>query len=145
MANQSDRIHNAIYAAISGFSFPIVSYDADTGLRSTSEVDGVSAQTILIREASSAFEPAAGFRRTPRVRERLDWQWEADLAFDVQVSLELFEETYTQTPLFLGRTADLDQQVTITLDRVTYVHPPEHASSSGTRATLTLTASLSRK
>lgn len=145
MANYSDRIHNAIYVALSTFSFPVVSYHPDTGARTTSELDGVAPQTVLVRDASSAFVDAVGLRRTPRVRERADWQWEADIAFDTQVSLELFEETYTQSPLFLPRITGLSQQVVITLDRASYVHPPEHSSSSGTRATLTFTASLSRK
>jgi len=61
------------------------------------------------------------------------------------VSLELFEETYTHNPLFLPRTVDLNQQVVIMLTEVAYTHPPEHASSSGSRAKLTFTATLSRK
>lgn len=143
--SQSDRIHQAIYEAFSNFDFPFVTYDPDSGLRTTSEVDGEAPSTILIREQQSSFEPAIGFRRQPRVQERTTWTWEAMIAFDNQVSLELFEETYTQTPLFLPRTVDHDQQVTITLSDSQYVHPPEHASSSGTRATLTFSASLSRK
>ena len=142
MAVQSDRIHNAIYAAIAAYDFPRVSYDKDTGLRTTDDMDTENAETILIREVTSAFDEAVGNRRQPRLRERTDWQWEALVAFDNQVSLEGFEDA---SPLFLPRTAELNQQVTITLDTVQYTHPPEHASSSGTRATLTFTASLSRK
>tara|TARA_R110002096_G_scaffold77443_2_gene182354 strand:- start:2523 stop:2960 length:438 start_codon:yes stop_codon:yes gene_type:complete len=145
MANQSDRIHAAIYGALSGFTFPYVTYDKDTGLRTTSEVDGEGPETILVREIQSNFEAALGERRTPRLRERSDWQWDAEIAFDNQVSLELFETTYTDTPLFLPRVVGLNQQVTITLDEVAYTHPPEHASSSGSRAKLSFTASLSRK
>lgn len=142
MASQADRIHNALYAALSVYDFPRVSYDAETGLRTTDDGDTERAETILVREATAAFDDAEGFRRAPRTRERIDWTWEVNLAFDNQVSLEGFEDS---DPLFLPRTAELDQQVTITLDAVEYTHPPEHASSSGTRATLTFTASLSRK
>jgi len=145
MATQSDRIHAAIYGTLSGFSFPFVSYDKDTGLRTTSEADGETPDTILVREASSSFDIAIGERRNPRTRERTDWQWDATIAFDGQVSLELFEETYTHNPLFLPRTVDLNQQVVIMLTEVAYTHPPEHASSSGSRAKLTFTATLSRK
>lgn len=145
MANQSDRIHDAIYGALSGFTFPFVTYDKETGLRTTSAIDGETPDTLLVREATSNFDDAIGERRSPRLRERSDWHWDAEIAFDNQVSLELFEETYTTTPLFLPRTAELLQQVTITLDEVAYTHPPEHASSSGSRAKLSFTASLSRK
>lgn len=145
MAVQSDRIHQAIYESIANFGFPRVSYDADTGLRTTDEGDTESPDTILVREALTSFSDALGNRRAPRVRDRTDWQWEADLSFPSQVSLETYEEARADSSLFLPRTAELDQQVTITLDQVEYTHPPEHASSSGTRATLTFTASLSRK
>lgn len=145
MANYSDRIHDAVYGAIAGFMFPLVSYDPDTGLRTTSEVDGIAPSTLLINEQSSSFDDAVGFRRTPRVRERTDWEWEVRLGFDQKVSLELFEETYTQNPLFLPRTPELELQTVIALSSAEYTHPPEHASSSGTRAILTFTASLSRK
>lgn len=145
MVNQSDRIHDAIYVACNTFTFPFVTYDKDTGLRTTDTVNGEIPDTLIVREESSAFDEAVGERRSPRLRERTDWQWKVELAFDSQVSLELFEETYSDTPLFLPRVTGLTQQVTITLDEVAYTHPPEHASSSGTRATMTFTASLSRK
>lgn len=142
MAGQSDRIHNAIYAAIATFNFPRVSYDPQTKVRTTNEGDTEKAETVLVRESTSTFENAAAYRRTPLERERIGWTWEAVVAFDNEVSLETFEEL---PPLFLARTPTLDQQVVITLDSVDYTHPPEQASSSGTRATLTFTASLSRK
>lgn len=145
MANQSDRIHNAIVGVMMGFSFPIVTYDRDTRLRTTSEIDGETPETMLIREQSSAFEDATGQRRTPRLRQRSDWSWEAVIAFDGQVSLELFEKTYSDTPLFLARTAELEDQVVIAIESVEYTHPPEQQSSSGTRATITFAVSLSRK
>ncbi len=145
MVNQSDRIHDAIVGAIIGFSFPVVSYDNDTRLRTTSEVDGEAAETILVREVSSTFVDATGQRRTPRLRQREDWLWEAEIAFDGQVSLELFEQTYSDAPLFLPRIAGVTDQVVITIESSAYEHPPEHQSSSGTRATLTFAASLSRK
>lgn len=145
MANQSDRIHNAIVGAILAFAFPIVSYDPDTRLRTTSTSLTESASTVLVREVSSTFDTAVGQRRTPRLAERTDWEWEALVNFDGDVSLESFEKTYTDSPLFLLRTAELDQQVVIALVKVDYTHPPEQQSSSGTRAVLTFTASLSRK
>lgn len=145
MATQGDRIHDAIHGAISGWSFPLVTYDPDTGLRTTADIGTESPDTLLVRDITSSFDAAVGFRRQPRVRERIDWTWEATLAFDNQVAIEDFEEFYTQAPLFLARTVDFDQQVTITLDQAEYTHPTEQQSSSGTRATLTFTASLSRK
>jgi hypothetical protein len=145
VANYSDAIHNAIVGVLLPFSFPIVTYDPDTRLRTTSTTTGETPETVLVREQSSAFDDAEGERRTPRLRERTDWSWEAEIAFDGQVSLELFEETYTDSPIFLPRTAELDQQVVVTIGSVEYVHPPEHQSSSGTRATITFAASLSRK
>jgi hypothetical protein len=145
MANQSDRIHDAIYGALSAYQFPIVSYDPDTGLRTTSTTSFETPDTVLIREVASTFDTAVGERRTPRLHERIDWEWEARIAFDGQVSLEAFERAYSDTPLFLPRTAELDRQATIVIERVEYTHPPEQQSSSGTRAVLTFTASLSRK
>ena len=145
MVNQSDRIHDAIVGAILGFSFPVVSYDKDTRLRTTSAVTSETAETVLVRELSASFTDAVGQRRTPRLRQREDWLWEAEIAFDGQVSLELFEQTYSDAPLFLARAVGLTDQVVITIESSAYEHPPEHQSSSGTRATLTFAASLSRK
>lgn len=145
MALQTDRIHNAIYAAIAAHDFPRVSYDPDTKLRATDEMDTEKAETILVRATSTAFEQAVGYRRTPRVQDRSEWVWEAEVAFDNQVELELFERELSDGAILLPRTAELNQQVTITLTAVEYTHPPQHQPSSGTRAVLTFTATLYRK
>lgn len=143
MANQGDRIHDAIHDAISKFDFKRVSFDRNTGHRNTSERTENPA-TLLVRDDESSFESAVGNRRASRLRERTSWIWEADVVFDNQVSLEEFELMQTNNPILLPRTADLDQQVTIELEGTTPEHPAEHQSSSGTSATFRFMASLSR-
>jgi hypothetical protein len=146
MANYSDAIHNAIYAALTGFSFPYVTFDPDTGQQSTSEVDGEAPASVIIRPTDSAFNPAIGERRTPRLRERSEWNWEAEVTFNNQISTELYEQTEINSPIFLPRTSELDQQVVVALTETEHDrHPPEHQGSSGTKVTFRYAAQMSRR
>ena len=144
MANQSDRIHDAIYAAVNAFAFLHVTYDKDTGLRTT-EVTTEAPETLLVREVSCSFVDARNNRRDPRLREREDWRWEADVVFDNQVSVEEFEALMTTTPIFLPRTGELDQQAVVFLEETEVDHPAEQQSSSGTRISFRFVAQLSRR
>lgn len=145
MANQSDRIHDSIYGAISAYDFPHVSYDTDTGLRTTSAVDTENPKTVLVRQLGSQFIQAMRERRTPRLAERENWGWVAHVAFDNQVSVEEFELSQLDAPVLLPRTAELDQQVTIWLIETELEHPPEQQSATGTRAIFRYVAQLSRR
>lgn len=145
MANQSDRIHDAIYNAINGsVEFFHVTYDKDTGLRTTA-VTFETPETVLVREVSCSFIEARSNRRTPRLREREDWRWEATVAFDNQVSVEEFEAAMTATPIFLQRTGQLDQQVVVFLEETEVSHPTEQQGSTGTRVSFRFVAQLSRR
>ena len=145
MASQEDRIHNALYEAITTGSYPLVSYDPQTGLRTSDEDATELPTTIKIRPQTSSFDVAEGYRRRPHVQDRVGWTWTAELRWNNQVSLELWERAWAEASILLPRTDELDQQVAITLTRVDYTHPPEHASSSGTCAEMTFSAILSRK
>lgn len=144
MANQSDRIHDAIYTAINAFAFPHVTFDKDIGLRTT-EVTTETPQTLLVREMSSGFVDALNNRRDPRLRERENWRWEADVVFDSQVGMEEFEALMSTTPIFLPRTAELDQQAVVFLEETEVDHPAEQQSSTGSRVSFRFVAQLSRR
>jgi hypothetical protein len=144
MANQSDRIHDAIYTAINTFAFPHVTFDKDTGLRTTG-ITTETPETLLVREVSSGFIDAQTNRRTPRLRERQDWRWEADVVFDNQVGMEEFEALMATTAIFLPRTGELDQQATVHLEETEVEHPAEQQSSTGSRVSFRFVAQLSRR
>lgn len=144
MANQSDRIHDAIYDAINTFGFFHVTFDKDTGYRTTA-LTTETPETLLVREVSCQFVDARNNRRDPRLREREDWRWEADVVFDNQVGVEEFEALMSTTPIFLQRTAELDQQAVVFLEETEVDHPAEQQGSTGTRVSFRFVAQLSRR
>ena len=136
----SDRIHNAIKQALAGGRYHVVDYKQ--GMRYTLR-ELAKPQTVLVRSLTSAFEPNRSSLCGADKRQRTGWIWTADVHFDRQVSLDLFEQGMQETDIVLPREGELTQQITIFLLDATHIHPPETQSSHGTRVTYRFQADLS--
>ena len=142
--NLTDAIHNAIKARIRDTLMPLVSYDKDTGNRTTAAVATVKAKSAFVQPVQTTFSDADTYREWQRKRE--SWDWLAEIKFTQAVDLTLFEDDLARNPIKISRAdSGLDRQVLIALSDVVYEIPPTGQPASGTRASLRLTAVLSPK
>lgn len=129
--SQKARIHAALLQVASLGTFPEVTYDGDGAM-----VVGASVPpaTILANEISSAhLEQARHWRRGAK-QDRNVWKWRLYLAFNQEVTLEVFEDGLAAAPRWIPATSEL-RQVQLFLKSTTYHHPVTHDATVGTTVT----------
>lgn len=145
-ANFADAIQNALVATASSFSFPRVSYavQATAGAQTTAVMDTVSAKTILAWEAGAEFDLSPRQRRDTRRRERSNWTWFLQIAFDSPVSLVEFENQLLATAPRVTRNPSIgvEQQVDLLVLSAEYETPVTQQPSRGKKVTYRFQAQL---
>lgn len=94
-------------------------------------------------ETSANFEVDPLNRRS-RIQRKTNWIFELRCKFKQEICLEDFEQAWLLSPPVLTREDTSSKQVTLFLLSAEIQHPPQQTSSTGTRATFTILAELSR-
>lgn len=140
----TNEIHNAILTRVNATSFPRVTYDPNTGIRSVSDTVFASPKTFLAQPEQAEF--VDGQNRRTFTRSRDGFTWILDLSWSVPVETETFEDDLANNPIKIPReTSGLDRQIIIELENVQHFIPPLGQPASGTSVRLTLNAGLSPK
>jgi hypothetical protein len=127
------RIYDALMARSRAGDFRRMTYPV--GGMVIIEEAAVPADTYELNDTRSEYIQAKQWRRTYK-QQRGDWIWELHLAFDKEVTTELFERAMLTNPIRLPRDdANGLEAVIVRLMDNEWSHPPRQQSSNGTRAT----------
>jgi len=137
-----EAIHNVLVQTAYAGTFPEAIYSKERpSLLSEGTAQAVkSAETNEVR---GAFGIDTEYGREFR-QERQGWAWLLIIRFDTEVTLERFEKSLLENPLFLAQdpSDDRDHAVHILLEDASYEHPPRGGASNGTQVTYRFVAQL---
>lgn len=136
MLNARTRIQNYLMQLGKAFEFPTAKYDAQSGLVQVSDDVIAKASSCLCNETSSTFSSDKNHGRA-EVRQRSGWTFQLLLGFDVEVSLEEFEESLTVPVIRLPQDVSRGySSIPIRLLRTSVDHPVQQESAGGSQVTM---------
>ena len=126
---------NKLLELAKAHEFPVVVYDAETGMASLNGTASVA--SALVNEVRSRFVTDTNYGRA-LVKRRENWSFQLHLGFHQEVSLDSFEQLLMESPPLA--ISDGNEQVRLHLSACVSNHPPQQQSSTGTTALLVFTA-----
>lgn len=147
MSSNRTRIQLALITLAKSGMFFAVKYDPTSGLPITINPyteQPVTPATALANERSSVFtsDPTQGRRHS---RKRRTWLFDLIIEFDLEASVEFFEESILDQVITLPTDSDLGLPVTfVQLINSSIQHPVKQQSTKGTRAVFTFDAQVGR-